>query len=568
MCKLNINHIVLDDAGKLVQEKLNRASEKILTDEYIPYLDEKCKEILDYDSSGEEKSSRENENLIASTLSSMERLDNGRLLVKLPWRSENKHLLGHNFQLSKQILLSNLRKFKDNDNLLMIDKAFKEQVTIGAIEKIPNLDKFLLEHPEAAFLAHMPIFKLDRDTTKCRNVYLSNVTGKDSNKAITLNNNQCMLAGPCLNNKICTNFMQLRFGKSLLCFDLVKAFLSIALQKSDSVKLCLLWFNNVSKKDFSIVAYKNVRLPFGLKCSPFLLMICLYKILVIDTDKDSPQLKELKQAIWSNIYMDNGAVVGDTVFIKYAFANLSSIFHPYQFDVQQIYTNCPEVQKEVDSFSGIKTPNIVKLFGMSWDRTSDLISMAKFQLDPKASTKREVLRTIANNFDLFNINGPLLNRARLFMHKLQCDEKLAWDAKLSFNLLKSWQNICKQVNSAPRITLSRYIGDTGDTFSLIAFVDSSSAMIGVTIYVYSATENKTKFLLARNKIISQNLSDKSMPTLELTAINFGVQTLVDVHTELSGEIAVCPINFQNCFLFSDSLVCLNWLNLYINSWIK
>ena len=32
------------------------------------------------------------------------------------------------------------------------------------------------------------------------------------------------------------------------------------------------------KKDFSIVAYKNVRLSFGLKCSPFLLMISLFYI--------------------------------------------------------------------------------------------------------------------------------------------------------------------------------------------------------------------------------------------------------------------------------------------------
>ena len=210
--------------------------------------------------------------------------------------------------------MSNLRKLKGSpDNLLMINKAFRDQVELGVIEKISNLEQFLHEHPEACFLAHMPIFKLDRETTKCRNVYLSNVTGVDPNKAVTLNNNQCMLVGPCLNLKILTNFIQLRFGQYLLCFDIDKAFLNIALQESDSLKLCLLWFNNVEKGDFSIVTFKNVHLPFGLKCSPFLLMICLYKILIIEAVNDKPK-EDLKKVIWANFYMDNGAINGDNPY--------------------------------------------------------------------------------------------------------------------------------------------------------------------------------------------------------------------------------------------------------------
>lgn len=88
----------------------------------------------------------------------------------------------------------------------------------------------------------MPNFKFDKETSKVRIVYLSNVAGKDPNKPITLSNNQCMLAGPCLKCRISTSLINLRFGKYLLCFVLVKAFLQISLKSLDSLKLCFLWF--------------------------------------------------------------------------------------------------------------------------------------------------------------------------------------------------------------------------------------------------------------------------------------------------------------------------------------
>ena len=109
--------------------------------------------------------------------------------------------------------------------------VFKEQEQLGMIKKIDNLDEFMSDNPECKFLAHMPVMKPDRESTKCRIVYLSNLAGRDLDKPVTLNNNQCMYAGPCLNRKISTSVMQLRFDRYVLCFDLVKAFMQIALMK-------------------------------------------------------------------------------------------------------------------------------------------------------------------------------------------------------------------------------------------------------------------------------------------------------------------------------------------------
>ena len=69
-----------------------------------------------------------------------------------------------------------------------------------------------------------------------------------------------MLPDPNLNKKITTALLYLRFDKYLMVFDLVKAFLTIALKECDQNRLMLLWFKEVSENDFSLVAYKCKRL--------------------------------------------------------------------------------------------------------------------------------------------------------------------------------------------------------------------------------------------------------------------------------------------------------------------
>ena len=114
-----------------------------------------------------------------------------------------------------------------------------------------------------------------------------------------------MHAGPFINQKLTIAMMLLRFNPKLLCFDFKKAFLQIQLIESDQNKLLFLWYTNAAQGNFSIQAYKNVRLSFGLRCSPTILMVELYKILILDTEHDSIELKELKRLVYGLIYMDN-----------------------------------------------------------------------------------------------------------------------------------------------------------------------------------------------------------------------------------------------------------------------
>lgn len=80
------------------------------------------------------------------------------------------------------------------------------------------------KHPECIFLAQMAVFKPGNQTSKCRVLYLSNLIASDPEKSPTLGHNQTMLSAPCLNRKIITAEIQLRFDKKLIVYDLVKTF--------------------------------------------------------------------------------------------------------------------------------------------------------------------------------------------------------------------------------------------------------------------------------------------------------------------------------------------------------
>ena len=547
------NFSVLSNKGKLIESKLQKATEQILETE--------CRKFINYDETVyEDETMQLNTNLIDFTLKNISRDNDGRVRVPLLWNGKVSHLLSKNETLAKVILKSNMKKLKNNhDYLLLMDQTIKDQVSAGIIEPVHNLDQYKAEHPEYSFLPHMGIFKPDRETTKCRVVFLSNLREADARKKLSLSHNQCIHPGPTLNQKLSSAFLHLRFDKKLLTYDLKKAFNMLSLGQTDQSKLLFFWFRNVQRGDFSIVAYKNVRLSFGLRCSPFLLMIALYYILVLEPS-ETIDIAQLKQLMYALLYMDNGAVTAnDSSFLEWAYSQLPKIFAPYGFDVQQLITNDTVLQDKIDDEMTVETPATTKLFGLIWDRFEDEIYTRPINLNSDANTKRTILKSIAGQFDIYGFNLPLLNRSRLFMHRLQCQNKLGWDHPISLEQQQEWKNICKQANKSSLVKFSRYVGPREGNFRIVAFTDASNVLYGTVIYIQDLDSGKLSFLQAKNRMVNTQLKTKSIPSLEMNAICLGVETLMEIYRDLAGPSCMKPINISELLVFTDSLCSLHWL---------
>ena len=148
------------------------------------------------------------------------------------------------------------------------------------------------------------------------------------------------------------------------------------------------------------------------------------------------------------------------------------------------------------------------------------------------------------------------------MHSLQYTKKLAWNDVLEEEKIMEWRNIVEQYNSSHPIELDRSFGNRDDEYKLVACTDSSGYMYGAVIYLYNYKTKKYHFVLAKNRIINNCNAIKSVPSLELMGILLGVNTLIDLKDELSGEKCVKPVKICKLELFSDSYVALKWVLNY------
>ena len=522
-------------------------------------LDKTCTYHLNKDNFPSEETCELNAKCINYLLDNFSFNKDNRPMMPLLWKPKVKHLLSQNYNLAKNVLVSNRKKFaKDPEKLHLIDENIRDLEKEGVVEKIHDLDEFMKLNPSCSFLAHNSIFKPNNETTKTRTVFLSNLAEKYGNG---ISHNLAMFEGPSCNFKLSTSLILLRFDEKILTTDIRRAFLQLALNDHDKSKLLFLWFKNVSQNDFTVQAYANARLPFGLKPSPCILMVCLYKMLVLDS-AENKRLADLKLLLYTLSYMDNIGVTSEsTEQIIWAYDQLQPIFGAYKFELQKFCTNDPALQEHI---VGYDAPQVVELFGIKWDTKNDTLMTKQKYLDPKADTKRNILRTIAQNYDPFNFEAPILNRARIFMHDLQCDKNLDWDSQITETGKQEWQKICKQVNGSETLVFPRFVGNRKDAYKLIAFSDSSKKIYGCILYLQNLESQKVSFLCAKNRIIGKNSESKSIPALEFAGILLGAEALVDMKQEISSEKCLVPINIVEMELYTDSMIALSWLNSYVN----
>ena len=133
--KTDCNFSVLNNKGKLIESKLQQATDQILESE--------CRKFINYDETVYEDETMElNRKLIDFTLKNISRDNDGRVKVPLLWNGKVSHLLSKNENLAKVILKSNLRKLKNNPQyLLLVDQTIKDQISAGIIKPVHNLDQ-------------------------------------------------------------------------------------------------------------------------------------------------------------------------------------------------------------------------------------------------------------------------------------------------------------------------------------------------------------------------------------------------------------------------------------------
>ena len=191
------------------------------------------------------------------------------------------------------------------------------------------------------------------------------------------------------------------------------------------------------------------------------------------------------------------------------------------------------------------------LLGLKWDKLSDKIGVP-FPANIAQLTKRWILGKVAKIYDPLGLATPTTLQGKL-LYCEACEEKCAWDAPLSVELIqqwKKWESCLAQQSNCPR-TLMR-AQQPIENIKLHAFGDTSGKDLTAAVYtvIKPPTSVNQGLVTAKARVAKQGLT---IPCRELVSGHVAVNLLSNVRDALQGF----PVTSLHCWL--NSSIALQWI---------
>ena len=418
-------------------------------------------------------------------------------------------MLPDNYSLSKSRLVSLLSRLRNDPGVLKEYHAvIQEQVNAGVVERAEEDGPG--EVGKVHYLAHHPVVRQDKQTTKVRVVY--DASAKKSGGPSL---NDCLYSGPPLSETIADVLVRFRCHKTALVGDLEKAFLMISVAEDDRDALRFLWFDDPFSEEPKITVFRFARVAFGLSSSPFLLNATLKHHIMMYENEDPEFVQKLLQSLYVDdiISGDSDDIGAYKLYIKAKSRLAEGGFNARKFvsnskklmsqikenerllenschGSQSIASkeNSETVMEEDESYaksathSGSALPATEKVLGVHWKTEEDQLVLdlkevlEDSSLDDLRPTKRDVARITSKIYDPMGFITPVTVKMKLPYQSL-CKKKIGWDEVLDETSRKIWRNLLKSLKDAEPIRVPRcYFFDVAGrvrSTSLQGFCDAS-----------------------------------------------------------------------------------------------
>ena len=106
-------------------------------------------------------------------------------------------------------------------------------------------------------------------------------------------------------------------------------------------------------------------------------------------------------------------------------------------------------------------------------------------------------------------------------------------------------------------TQRRGVLERHSNYQLICMCDASKYFIGCVIYLKNIDSNSLNYISSHNKALDIQLVGRTMPVLELCAIEYATEKAQEVYDALTGRNII--IQIRHTFVFSDCTIALCWV---------
>ena len=403
------------------------------------------------------------------------------------------------------------------------------------------------------YIPHKPVVRATAESTKLRIVY--DASASAFNGAPSLND--CIHAGPPLQNKLWSVLVRGRFNPVAVTGDLQKAFLQVRITEADRDAMRFHWRRD---EHSPLTTLRFTRALFGLTSSPFLLGGVIETHLSNWQEKEPEVVKKIRQELYVDDLISGSITVHKAREVK---DKATVVFRDACFTLHKWHSNAPELEAAQSSTEdteeatyakqqlGTPRGTMSRILGLPWNKERDTVSV-EVPSEQARLTKRGILAKLAKIYDPLGLISPETLRGKL-IYRAVCDSKGAWDAELPRGMAKAWvkrESGLPQSFEVPRsVAIHR---EEIEEIELHSFGDASENGVAACVYavVRQAAGTNQGLIAARSRLSKQGLT---IPRLELVAGHMAVNLVTNVREALDG----LPLTSVHCWL--DSSVALYWI---------
>jgi hypothetical protein len=438
------------------------------------------------------------------------------------------------------------RKFTSDDRLREAYCNFMaEYLSLGHMSPATTTGSY--------FIPHHAVFKSSNSEAKIRVVFDASAQSFSSTSL-----NQCLFAGPKLQQDVIDVLMRFRLPRYAFTADINKMYRQVLLIPEHRRYQHILW--RASPQD-ELKAYELNTVTYGVNCAPFLAIRVLREI----AESDCVDVPSVRDALMFNTYVDDICVGGDTVDeIITLQTDLINILQRAGMSLKKWSSNNTAVLDRVlpeDRAGGMSsfdddTCSGSKVLGLQWSQRDDTF-LYIVQPERLVSTKRGMLSLIARIFDPLGLLAPVIFFAKHLMQRVW-QLGISWDDPLPPEIVDVWNKFVADLPVLQQVTVPRFIGtQTGVQGVLCGFCDASEKGYSAVVYLRLFNQSGPPVIsLLGSKTKTAPLNSSTIPRLELCAAVLLARWMVRIKTALNNKIQIV-----NLYAWSDSTTVLSWLKV-------
>ncbi|GAB0100398.1 hypothetical protein DMENIID0001_164320 [Sergentomyia squamirostris] len=508
-------------------------------------IDNTLKKLLEAESLGPplEKSTPDHAKVEEIFVKGTTRNESGRYVTRLPFKPILPRL-GTNLS-NATIQFNSLERKLSNHPQLRTDynAAMQENFDLGFFEEVPPQD---MSNP-CYYLPHHCVVRTVGDSTKMRIVM--NASSK-SETGLSLNDVAMM--GPTVQPDLLTVLLRFRMGEFAFTCDIRKMYPQILIHPEHRDYHRILWRSHPEEP---LKHYRAKGVCFGVTSSPFLATRVLVD-LAISSSSTHPLASQL---LHNSFYVDDClASFSSLSECKEAITQINEVLNGAGMELSK--WNATHDSLLPTSLSADRSTDVSmtsSTLGLNWNSFHDQFTYKLPEYPKNATTKREVLSSLATLYDPLGLVGPINVHGKLILQKIHKAE-LGWDATLPPDIQSDWAGYSETLPEIRNLTIPRWISNASGSRAkdVHVFCDASNKAFGAVAYLVSEDENGLTFsniLMAKSRVapVDTNLENElTIPRLELCAALLGAEVLDKLKNS---------INFSNYHLWSDSTVVLGQL---------